>query len=223
MCWEAADEGRKSGSSVAKRNLAAKAQQGGQKCQKATAQASPGDALPLRCPPSHLKAQLLQTRTQRRQIERRSPSSFQCWQAQHYLSLCTCARKGCGRYHSLMLVQQDATCWVNSRLHSLASHVQVLGSPLSCDFKNEVLSIQQLEALAEKQPRSRKELSMLYTDQQLCLGSQRTHSSAVNSISNAEVRVIAIHSLGVACITSRYREAASEYDSACAAWQCVQR
>ena len=34
-------------------------------------------------------------------------------------------------------------------------------------YKKEVLSIRQLEAMAEKQPRSRKELSMLYTDKQL--------------------------------------------------------
>ena len=135
----------------------------------------------------------------------RNPSSFLCWQA---LLCCRSAGacEGCGIHHNLMLVQRDATCCVNSRLHCLASHVQVLGSPLSCDFKNEVLSIQQLEGLAEKQPRSRKELSMLCTDKKLCLVSQRAHSSAVGSVSNAEIRVIAFHSFGVACITSHHRE-----------------
>ena len=78
------------------------------------------------------------------------------------------------------------------------------GSPLSYDFKNEVLRITQREALAEKQPRSRKELSMLYTDKQLCLLSWRSHSSAVDSVGNAKVRVIAVHSLGVACLTSHH-------------------
>ena len=39
-----------------------------------------------------------------------------------------------------------ASSWVNSRLHSLVSHVHGLGSPLSCDFKNEVMNIQQHEA-----------------------------------------------------------------------------
>ena len=95
-----------------------------------------------------------------------------------YLSAWAC--EGCGRYHSLMLAQRDATCWVNSRLHSLVFHVQVLGSPLSCDFKNEVLSIQQLEA---------KKSSACCALINSYAFSQRTHSSAVNSISNAEVRV----------------------------------
>ena len=151
----------------------------------------------------------------------RSPS-FLCWQALLWRQSAK-ACEGCGIHHSLMFAQRDATCWVNSRLHSLTSHVQVLSSPLSCDFKNEVLSTQWREALAEKQPRSRKELSMLYIDKQLCLVSQRTHSSAIDSITNAEIRVIAIHSLGVTCLTSQHREAVSEYDSSCAAWQCVQR
>ena len=134
---------------------------------------------------------------------------FLCWQASLVLVLdpqkavmktaCACAT---GRY---TLVQNQTTF--------SASHVQVLGSPLSCDFKNEVLSIRQLEAMAEKQPRSRKELSMLYTDKQLCHVSWRTHSLAVNSKGEAKVGVIAVHSLGVACFAPHHGETTPQYNS----------
>ena len=98
---------------------------------------------------------------------------------------------------------------------------QVLGSPLSCDFKSEVLSITQLEAMAEKQPRSRKGLSMLYTDKQLCLASERTHSSAEDPVGHAEIRAIAIHSLGAACFASHHWESTPQHNSSWARWQCL--
>ena len=62
-------------------------------------------------------------------------------------------------------------------------------------FKNEALSIRQLEAMAEKQPRSRKELSKLCTDKQLCLVSREARSLAVHSKGEAKVGVVAVHSL----------------------------
>ena len=94
-----------------------------------------------------------------------------------------------------------------------ASHVQVLGSPLSYDFKNEVLSIISREALAEKQPRSRKELSMLYIGEQLCHVSWRTHSLAVNSKGEAKVGVIAVHSLRVTCLAPHHGETVPQHNS----------
>ena len=84
------------------------------------------------------------------------------------------------------------------------------------------MNMQQREALAEKQPRLKKEHSMLYTDKQLCLVSYKTQSSAMRSISDAEIRMVAFNSLRVACFTSHHREAAPECDSAGAAWQCIQ-
>ena len=95
-----------------------------------------------------------------------------------------------------------------------ASHVQAYWAHLGhVTYKKEVLSIRQLEAMAEKQPRSRKELCMLLTDKQQDCGSCNVLSLAVDSERKAKVGVVAIHSLRVACLTSKNRETASQHDT----------
>ena len=92
-----------------------------------------------------------------------------------------------------------------------ASHVQAYWAHLGLvTYKKEVLSIRQLEAM---QPRSRKELRMLLTDKQQGRGSYHVLSLAVDSKRKAKVGVIAIHSLRVACLTSKNRETASRHDT----------